>query len=337
MTWLSPGFLRLAALLFLVVTIAGLVGYVTRRRRTARLFGDPALLLRLVGEDLAAIPWRRVVPVGLGVVALSLALIDPRLPPEPPSGGAPVVLVMDASGSMLAEDVVPRRLELQRALARDLVRELPEVPIGIVAFAGRAYSLTPPTRDRSSLDMYIATVDPTIVTQTGSALGAAIRQGMALLGAGGGSGRGGTIVLLSDGDETEDAAAAREAAALARRIGARIHTVGIGTAAGGTVPALDLTTGEAEGVLRGPDAQPLVTRLDEDLLRGIARGGNGIYVRGGEPGAVERLGEEVRGLTAREGGGEGGGVPAYVWLAGAALMLLTLEPLGTGLRRGREG
>src|SRR5690606_19277247 len=151
---------------------------------------------------------------------------DPSLASGRRAARGPVVLLLDASSSMLADDADGRRIDAEREFARHLVEALPDVPIGIVAFAGRAFSLTPPTRDRGSVEMYLATLDPTIVTRSGSALGAAIRQGIGLLG---GSDRpsGGTIVLIGDGDETDDPEAGLEAAALARRSGVVVHTVGV--------------------------------------------------------------------------------------------------------------
>ena len=97
------------------------------------------------------------------------------------------------------------------------------------------------------------------------ALGAAIRQGIGLL-ASGEEARGGTIVLFGDGDETEDADAAREAAQLARRNAVTIHVVGVGTPDGGPVPSLDLTTGVTDGLAYGHPAAPVLEPARRPLL-----------------------------------------------------------------------
>jgi hypothetical protein len=173
--------LRILAAATLLLILAGLAGHVLRRRSVARALGDPGVIRQLLGEDIGAIPWRRIVPIGLAAGLLALALLDPALAARRSGGSGPVVLLLDASGSMLVGDVGGTRIELQRAVAQAFVRAIPDLPVGIVAFAGRAFSLTPPTRDRTSVEMYLATLDPTIVTQTGSALGAAIRQGVSLL------------------------------------------------------------------------------------------------------------------------------------------------------------
>lgn len=317
--------LRVAATLLAALVAAGLAAYCVRRRRAARAIGDRDLLLQLLGTDLSATPWARVAAVGLATAALAIALLDPSLATAPPLPRGPVVLLLDASGSMLVEDVEPRRLEVQRDFARALATRLPDAPVGIVAFSGRAFTLTPPTRDGGSIEMYLATLDPTIVTQTGSALGAAIRQGVGLLVAG--EGPGGTIVLLGDGDETEDRAAAEEAATLAGRRGVRLHTVAVGTAQGGPVPALDLARGVLEGYLRDAAGELLISGTDDAFLADLARRTGGIHVNASEAGALELLVEEIRGSRATRDESDRGGLPRYVWFAGLALLLLVLEPL----------
>jgi Ca-activated chloride channel homolog len=311
-----------AALLFLTTTLA--VGvYLVRRKRVARLLGDAVVIRQLLGADLAAIPWPRVAPVLIAAAGLAIALLDPALAATRTSPAGPVVLLLDASGSMLVDDLGRSRLEVQREFARALVAELPDIPIGLVAFSGRAFSLTPPTLDRGAVEMYLSALDPTIVTQSGSGFGAAIRQGVGLLGAGGEGG--GVLVLLGDGDETENPEASLEAAALAARQGTRIHSVGVGTNAGGPVPALDLTTGAREGHLLAPGGDPLVSRLDEGFLTAIANRTGGTFSRAEEPGSVAA----VRGAILSAAGPNlpVRGIPRYGWLAGAALLLLLVEPI----------
>src|SRR5690606_16534360 len=248
----------------------------------SRPFADPELLRRLVVADLQEIPWRRLVPAAVAASALELALAaaPSAAPASVPRG--PVVLLLDASGSMLVDDVGARRLDAQRAFAEALVDELGDVPVGIVAFSGRAFSLTPPTRDGGAIRMYLASIDPTIVTQSGSAVGAAIRQGIALLG-GGGDGEGGTLVLVGDGDETEDREGALAAARLVGRGGLRLHSVAVGTRSGGPVPALDLSTGAVQGLLRNESGEIVLSQLQDGFLRELSDLGGGIQVETTDP------------------------------------------------------
>src|SRR5690606_35960234 len=144
------------------LVVAGLVLYVRRRRRMAGGIGDREIVRGLLGIDLFAIPWTRLALVAGAATALAVALADPSLASGRRAARGPVVLLLDASSSMLVDDAGSRRIDAERALARDVVAALPDVPIGIVAFAGRAFSLTPPTRDRGAIEMYLSTLDPTI-------------------------------------------------------------------------------------------------------------------------------------------------------------------------------
>jgi Ca-activated chloride channel homolog len=321
----------IVAVLILLLVLLALAAFVARRRRVARILGDPVLVTRMVGEDLGRIPWIRMGIVFVAATAIALAILDPRAAAGAQPRGGPVVLLLDASGSMLVHDTGAPRLEVQREIAHALVRDFADTPIGIVAFAGRAFSLTPPTLDTGALRMYLDAVDPHIVTQTGSALGAAIRQGVGLLALGPGGGVGGKLILFSDGDETEDRSGVLDAADLARRAGTRVHVVGIGTPEGGPVPALDLTTGRADGFLRQPGGQPVLSRLDADLLQEVARRTGGLYVSASEPEGLSMLRQAIGTAPVDP---VPAGIPPYVLFAVTALLLLFAEPLAAR-RRGK--
>ncbi|MQA89243.1 MAG: VWA domain-containing protein [Gemmatimonas sp.] len=331
MMGLRADLLPVVAGVFLVLVLGGVAAYARRRRDVARAVADPDLLRDLVGSDLQAFPWRRAVPAFAAAVAIAGALLDPTLGTGAPARGGPVVLLLDVSGSMLVDDVGPRRLDLQRALADDLIDRTGSVPIGIVAFSGRAFTLAPPTRDAGALKMYVASLDPTIVTQSGSALGAAIRQGVALLG-GNGAGGGGTLVLFGDGDETEDPDAAVAAARLAAGSGVTLHTVGVGTSAGGAVPALDLSTGNIEGYLRDAGGELIVSQVDDGLLRRLSRQTGGIHVSAADENAIDRLTGRF-GATVGVAAREGAAMPIYAWLALSAFLILLLERGSAASRR----
>lgn len=340
MTWPADLLFRVAAAALPPVLALAVWGYVRRRRAVGSRLGDRLLLARLAGEDLLAVPWRRVVPVLLAGVLLGAALLDPRwgeaTEGAPVRGGA-VVLVLDASSSMLVEDLPPNRLEAERAAARELLRSLPGTPAAVVVFAGRAYALVPPTVDRGALDLYLEALHPSMVTQSGSSLAAAVRQGVGLLAAGDADPSAGALVLVSDGDAREGPEELREAVALARRAGVRIHTLGAGTAAGAPVPDIDLATGERLGVKREPGGEVAVSRLNEELLREVAASSGGSYAALSAPGAVEALATRLQGKAGTEGTGAGGRVPRYPWFAAGALLLLLGEALAGAPSRRSDG
>jgi Ca-activated chloride channel family protein len=329
MTWpISFGMAAGTALLLLVGL--GLWLFSRRRRRVVEVFGDPPLLARLIGTDLRQPAWGRIVLVLSGTVALALALADLRWGTGDTAGlvdSGPVILVIDVSNSMLVEDANPSRLAWARAAAAHLVRELGDAPIGIVVFAGRAYALTPPTRDAAAVDLYLDALDTRMITQTGTALAGALRQSVGLLLAG--EGEGGAMVVISDGNSAEDPDDLEEAIALTRRANVPVFVLGVGTAAGGPVPDLDPLTGGLLGFKREASGEVIESHLAEDLLIAVARGTGGAYFAAGEN-APQRVADLVR---ARPGGGSGQdseGPPRFAWFAAVALVLLAAEGAAGG-------
>lgn len=349
MTFDEPGLLWLAVALPMAVAI-GLWSWTRRRRRAARALGTIALLERLGAGDLHTFPIRPLVLVCAAAGLLGLAAAGPRWGLETIEEGgvaADIVLALDVSRSMLARDVAPDRMEQQRILGRRILRDLPGDRIGLVAFAGRAYALTPLTGDHGAIHLYLDALDPDIVSQGGSSLSSALRQA-ADLARGPHDVGAGTVVLVSDGEALEDEDSVLRAADRAGRLGITIHTVGVGTSQGAPVPARPTADGRAAGYVRGPDGEIVVSRLDEDLLRDVARRAGGRYFRLGEAGSTDALVRTLRGLDRAEGDPRTGvrERPRYAWFVLAALLLLAIDgmvgsagaprrsrPAGVGLGR----
>lgn len=277
----------LAALLAVAAAL-GLRWIATRRSRAdRRRLAEPSLLERYVRLPREAIPVARMALLAVGVGALMLASgsggAEPRrTDPE----GMETVLLLDASNSMLAEDLGDSRLEIQRQLAGRLATRLGG-RLGVVYFAGRAYVLSPLTTDISAIEMLVEGVRPTAVGLGGSSLAAGVTQAIDLL-AGGEDEARKSIVLFSDGEETVGQPL-DDALGRARDAGITIHAVGIGTEQGGRIPltreaSLDPSTAArrrgGNAVLTDADGQPVVTRLEEGALREIASSTGGRYIRG---------------------------------------------------------
>jgi Ca-activated chloride channel homolog len=332
----NPGLLWLAVALPLAVG-GGVWAWAVRRRRAARALGSAPLLERLGAGDLGRFPRRRLVLLCLGALALGLAAAGPRwgLESVQETGvAADLVLALDVSRSMLAADVAPDRLEQQRALARRILRDLPGDRIGLVVFAGRPFTLSPITGDRSALHLHLDALDPDVVSHGGSALGLAVRQA-AELARGIDDGRRPVVVLVSDGEPTDERDAVVTAADRAARQGVTIHTVGVGTPQGAPVPARPGPDGRSAGYTRGPDGEVYVSRLDEALLRDIASRTGGRYFRLGDPGASDALLRELRGLERAEGDLYAGvrPRPRHAWFILAALLFLAADGMVDGRRR----
>jgi Ca-activated chloride channel family protein len=251
--------------------------------------GDPAVLERMA--RLPRAPWRllRGLALGAGTGLLAASAFLGGRSPATDDGSRETVLVLDASNSMRAADVEPDRLARQRTLARELVARAGG-RFGVVAFAGRAWALSPLTRDRSAVLMFVDAVDPELVGRGGTSLASAVRQGTDVL-AGGAPGARRALVLFSDGEATTDSAELGSALDRAVQAGVAIHVVGIGTPEGGRVPSPrpESTAAPPGPWMIAPDGAPVLSRLDEEGLRSIARATGGLYVPGTEGGLAALL------------------------------------------------
>lgn len=327
MTFSRPELLVLAV--FLPLLAAGLVwAYSLRRRRAAEVLGDASLLARLGAPDLRRFPLRRLVLVALAAAALGIAAAGPRWGTreiETRSESLNLVLVLDISRSMLVDDAAPNRLEAMRIFSRRLVRELRGDRIGLVVFAGRAYVLSPLTTDASALELFLDAIDPEMISQGGSALSTGISQGTDLVRARDELAGDRVVLVVSDGEALEEESAVRQAADRARRAGVSVHTVGIGTPAGGLVPDHDPVTGEQVGFKRW-QGELVRSRLEEAVLRDVAARAGGRYFHLTGIGAAGPIIEELRGMQ-REAATQRRAEAAdrYAWFAMLALLLIAAD------------
>lgn len=326
---------------WVVAITAGLVALGLRAaaarlaRRDRERLGD-ARVLGEVSEPPSRIGQvTRLVLLAIGVGSLAAVLAgagdSEAKDGEGRAGSFEVVLVLDASNSMLAEDVAPSRVGQQREVARRLVSSI-DGRFGIVYFAGGGYVLSPLTDDRDAALMFAETVDPSLVGRGGTSLPAGIVQGMAVL-AGGEPRAPKSIVVLSDGESTVDTRELDAVLATASAAGVAVHAVGFGTTEGARIPMPIRPLGDplesAEGLalrpdmgangrawLRDAEGGPVVSRLEEESLRRLASETGGLYVQAGEPGIEALLRRLPR---SGEESASGRGVPLLLMLAFGAL------------------
>lgn len=247
--------------------------------------------------------------------------------------GSDVVLLVDVSTSMDVRDVPPSRIEEARREALAVLERLSGSRVGVVVFAGDAVRLCPLTLDRGAVRLVLESLTSSAVSEPGSDLGKGLRMAARMLP--GGRRTEQVIVLWTDGEDLERGAG--EAIEELARAGLRVLAVGTGTPAGDVVPALD-DQGRAVDVKRDEAGGPVRSRLDEDLLRRLARRTSGAYFAASRPGGelprlLAALGSVSRGdrgqrLVERQ-------VPRFPWFAAAAALLLAVE-LGRSRRRRSE-
>ena len=243
------------------------------RRRRIRKFGDEALVTRLMPSWSKSKVWLRLSLFSVGffffVIGLSRPQIGAKLK-EHETKGAEIMIVLDVSNSMLAEDYSPNRLERAKLAISRLVDKLRDDRIGLIVFAGNSFVQLPITTDYVSAKMFLNSISTESVPVQGTAIGEAINTAMRSFSAQSEKSR--AIVVITDGENHEDdpVAAARQASEL----GARVFAIGVGSPEGKPIPM----DGE---LLKDKDGEIVVTRLDEKVLQEVAQAGNGVYVRAG--------------------------------------------------------
>src|SRR5471030_1496771 len=212
----------------------------SRVKRLAR-FGALDVVRRLIpNAALAGSGWRGA-RLGLAAMLAGIAVAGPRWGQEKTvvrSSGVDMVLAVDASLSMLATDERPSRLERVKQEIRRLRAISPGDRVGLLAFAGRSYVLTPITVDGGALDLFLDNLDPSVVGQAGTSLASTITQGTSLL-ALSKSGADRALVLMSDGEGFEPQEELIDAAKKTIENNVSLVTVGFGTTQGSTIPIKD--------------------------------------------------------------------------------------------------
>jgi len=207
----------------------------------------------------------------LAYAFLVLSLAQPQFGSkikEVKNRGVEIVVALDVSNSMLADDFKPDRLTMAKLAISRLVDKLRDGRLGLVVFAGDAYTQLPITSDFAAAKMFFSSINPNMVPQQGTALGKAIALGTKSFSSTSKNSR--VLIIISDGENHEDdpMAASNEAA----KNGIKIYTVGVGQPQGAPIPT-------DAGYLKDKDGNIVITRLDEKTLQQIAGATGGKYIR----------------------------------------------------------
>ena len=268
-----PDFLYLLLLVPVLILLWIVNGY--RRRRSLQRLGESEIVMKLIPEASTTRPVVKIILQSIAIIFMSVLLARPQFGSkveEVKRKGVEVIIALDVSNSMLAEDIQPSRLERAKQAISRLVESLSNDKIGLIVFAGDAYTQIPVTTDYISAKMFLSTISPDIVPKQGTAIGSAIDLGIRSFSPGKDKSR--AMIIITDGENHEDdpVAKAKEAAAA----GIVIYTVGIGSTEG--VPIQAIIDGKKD-FLKDPKGNTVITRLDENILKEIAMASGGKYVR----------------------------------------------------------
>ena len=261
--------------LLLLVPVIPVVYALVRRARRRRIerFGDRALVGALMPSWSGAKGWLRISLFTLAFLSFVLGMTRPLTGAtirEHKTNGAQIMICLDVSNSMLAQDYSPNRLERAKLAISKIVDKLSEDRIGLVIFAGSSFVQLPITTDFISAKMFMRSVDTGSVAAQGTAIGDAILTAASSFSTDTEETR--AIVVITDGENHEDDPV--EAASKAAEMGVKVYTIGVGS------PEGKLITIDGE-ILNDSDGNPVVTRLDEQCLKDVAQAGGGMYVRAG--------------------------------------------------------
>lgn len=245
-----------------------------RRRAELAKFGDVPLVERLIASFNPGRRLAKRICLLLGLLFVILALCQPHFRTREITmerKGVDVMIVVDVSKSMLAKDVAPNRLEKAKLELTGLIERLKEDRIGIVAFAGEAYIQCPLTVDKNAAKLFLSTLSPSLIPTPGTLIGSAIRVASQAFAEKDKEYK--AIILLTDGED--QGSNPMQAVARAKAQGIKIFTIGFGTADGSTIPG-DST---GEGFKKDRSGQVVLSKLDENLLKKIAKETGGVYYR----------------------------------------------------------
>ena len=242
-----------------------------RRKRRLALFGDPALLGRLMPDASHYRPtvkfWLAMAALALLIVALARPQMGSKVSHEK-RNGIEIIIAMDISNSMRATDVVPSRLDKSKLMVENMVDNFTSDKVGLVVFAGDAFVQLPITSDYVSAKMFLQNIDPSLISVQGTDIAKALDLSMHSFTPQDQMGK--AIVLITDGEDHEGGAI--EAAKAARKKGINVFILGVGDPKGAPIP-----TGDGN-YMTDNTGQTVMSALNEDMCKQIAQAGSGVYI-----------------------------------------------------------
>lgn len=246
--------------------------------KAQRQFGDKVLVSKLSPEKSNFKPILKFGILCIAILMLIIGLVNPKIGTKIEKvkrEGIDIVFIMDISKSMLAEDVAPNRLEKSKQIVSQIINNLGSDRIGIVAYSGSAFPILPITTDYNIAKMYLQDMNPGMISSKGSSPGEAITLAKSYFEGSPNTSK--LIIMVSDGEDHSEGT--EEATADAKKMGAKIITIGVGTTAGGPIP--NKRNGVIESFHRNKSTgEVVVTKLQPEALEGIAKAGNGGYISG---------------------------------------------------------
>ena len=246
------------------------------KKKKLQKFGSQAIIKRLMPNVSKKLPVLKFVIYTIAMISLLVGLANLQFGTkleEVKREGVDLMICLDVSNSMLAEDLSPNRLERSKRAIYQLIEKLHNDRLGIIVFAGDAYVQLPITTDYSSAKLFLETIGTDIVPTQGTSIGAAINLAMESFDFENGTSK--SIIVITDGENHEDDA--KTAAIEAAEKDVIVNTIGMGSEKGGPIPVYK--NGAQIDFRKDNEGNTVVTKLNEAMLKEIATAGGGSYVR----------------------------------------------------------
>lgn len=267
----SPYFLYLLIIVPVLIVIFIISEYVKTKR--IKKFGDPELMKSLMPNATRYRPAIKFSIVCFAMIFMILLIARPQFGTKTETvtkKGIEVVIALDISNSMMAQDVLPSRLDKSKNIISRLVDNFDNNKIGLVLFAGDAYTQLPITSDYVSAKMFLNNISPSLISRQGTAIGAALNLAMNSFTPQQGVGK--SIIVITDGENHEGGV--MEAVKAASDKGIQVNVLGVGSVDGAPIPV-----SSGSDYKKDNSGNIVVTKLNEQMCQDIARQGNGIYAR----------------------------------------------------------
>ncbi len=265
----NPAFLYLLIIIPVIIVIRLLE--MRKRKLKLKKFGDLSLLKQLMPDVSSSRKslkfWLMIATLALLIVMLARPQMGTKISQEKRKG-IEVIISLDISNSMRAEDVVPSRLDKSKMLVENMVDNFTNDKVGLVVFAGDAFIQLPITSDYVSAKMFLQNTDPSLIATQGTDLAGAIELSSKSFTQQDKVGR--AILIITDGEDHEGGAI--EAAEKARKNGIRVFVLGVGSTKGSPVP-----DGNG-GYMKDNSGQEVISALNEEMCKQVAQAGGGAYI-----------------------------------------------------------
>ncbi|MEL4456642.1 VWA domain-containing protein [Lutimonas vermicola] len=242
-----------------------------------REFADVALLNELSPQKSVFKPVLKMIFVLLSLSFLIIAMVNPKMGTQLKTvkrQGVDIVFALDVSKSMLSEDIAPNRLEKSKQIISKIIDKLGSDRVGIIIYAGNAYPLLPITTDHGAAKMFLQNASPDMVSSQGTAINEALELSKTFFDDDTQTNR--FLFVISDGEDHEENSG--KVAKEIVDIGIRTYTIGIGTNKGGPIPIN--VNGKFQGYKKDNKDEVVITKLNVETLKDIAKNGEGKYIYG---------------------------------------------------------